>query len=314
MLQITRIFWEWSQTVDLLGLEIPAALALATVATLGYLVGRRSNNVPDEVAARSKRELDRARAVARELEKIARMVRKNLARHHAGLNKFNERVGQLDAQGREAAWMELCREAEEMLAPTLRLANQISNACDMIRHETNHLMTFTEVRTDPLTGVCNRRGMDEALATQFAMLDRYEVAFSVAIFDLDHFKRINDKRGHLEGDRLLHRVASLLDDTARQTDVVARYGGEEFLVVMPETDLEQASIFADRFRARVETELAITLSGGVASALDGDTSDSLLARADAALYAAKSEGRNRVSRHNGRQIESIWEELPAGQS
>ena len=300
--------------MDLLGLEIPATVALAAVATLGYLVGRRLNNVPDDVAARSKRELDRARTVARELEKIARMVRKNLARHHASLNKFKQRVGQLDAQGREAAWTELCREAEEMLTPTLRLANQISSAYDMIRQQTNHLMTFTEIRTDPLTGVCNRRGMDEALATQFAMLDRYEAAFSVAIFDLDHFKRINDKRGHLEGDRLLQRVARLLDDTARQTDVVARYGGEEFLVVMPETNLEQASIFADRFRTKVETELAITLSGGVASALDGDTSDSLLARADAALYAAKSEGRNRVSRHDGRQIESVWEEVPAGQS
>ena len=300
--------------MDLLGLAIPATVALAAVATLGYLVGRRSKNVPDEIAARSKRELDRARAVARELEKIAGMVRKNLARHHASLNKFNERVGQLDAQGREAAWTELCREAEEMLTPTLRLANQISDACDMIRHQTNDGMTFAEKRTDPLTGVRNRRGMDEALATQFAMVDRYEVAFSVAIFDLDHFKRINDRQGHLEGDRLLQRVARLLDDAARETDVVARYGGEAFLVVMPETDLEQASIFADRFRKRVETELAVTVSGGVASALDGDTSDSLLARADAALYAAKAEGRNRVSRHDGRRIESIWEEVPAGQS
>jgi len=217
--------------VDLLGLEIPVTVALAAVATLGYLVGRRSNH-----------------------------------------------------------------------------------ARDIIRQQTNHLMTFTEVRTDPLTGVCNRRGLDDALATQFAMLERYEIKFSVAILDLDHFKRINDKRGHLEGDRLLQQVARLLDDTARQTDVVARYGGEEFVVVMPETDLEGASIFADRFRAKIETELAITASGGVASALDGDTSDSLLERADAALYAAKTEGRNCVLRHDGVQIESIWEEMPAGQS
>ncbi len=300
--------------MDLLGLEIPLTVALAAVATLGYLVGRRSNHARDDVAVRSRRELDRAWAVARELERIAGMVRKSLARHHASVSKFKQRVGELDAQGREAAWMELCREAEEMLAPTLRLANQISNAYDMIRQQTNHLMTFTEVRTDPLTGVCNRRGLDDALATQFAMQERYEIKFSVAILDLDHFKRINDKRGHLEGDRLLQQVARLLDDTARQTDVVARYGGDEFVVVMPETDLEGASVFADRFRARIETDLAITASAGVASALDGDTSDSLLERADAALYAAKTEGRNCVLRHDGVQIESIWAEVPAGQS
>jgi len=300
--------------VDLLAPEIPLTVALAAVAAPGYLVGQRSGIARNDAAARSRRELDRARRVARELEKIAWTVRKDLARHHASLNKFKQRVSQLDAEGREAARMELCSEAEEMLAPTLRLANQISNAYDMIRQQTNHLMTFTEVRTDPLTGVCNRRGMDDALATQFAMLDRYETQFSLAILDLDSFKQINDRRGHLEGDRLLQQVARLLDDTARQTDVVARYGGEEFVVVMPETDLEGASIFAERFRAKIETAVEVTASGGVASAVDGDTPDSLLERADAALYAAKSAGRNCVFRHDGLQTESIWEEVPAGQS
>jgi len=300
--------------VDLFAPEIPLTVALAAVATLGYLVGQRANRARDDLAGRSQRELDRARSVARELEKVAWMVRKDLARHRASLNKFKQRVSQLDAEDREAAWRELCREAEEMLAPTLRLAHQISNAYEMIRQQTNHLMTFTEVRTDPLTGVCNRRGLDDALATHFAMLDRYEVRFSVVILDLDHFKQINDQRGHLEGDRLLRQVARLLDDSARQTDVVVRYGGEEFVVVLPETDLEGAAIFADRFRAKVETEIGITVSGGVASAVDGDTPDSLLERADAALYAAKSAGRNCVFRHDGLQTESIWEELPAGQS
>jgi diguanylate cyclase (GGDEF)-like protein len=198
-----------------------------------------------------------------------------------------------------------------MLAPTLRLASRISDACAMIGAQTRPWATFTNVQTDPLTGVCNRRGLDDALAAQFAGLDRYEVRFSVVIFDLDHFKRINDKGGLLKGDQLLKRAASLLDETARQTDVVARCGGGEFVVVMPETDLVQASIFAERFRARVERELAVTMSGGIASVLDGDTPDSLLARTDAALYAAKLEGGNCLFRHDGRQIESIWEEVPA---
>ncbi len=297
--------------MDLLAYQIPLTVALAAVATLGYLVGRRSNPARDDLAARGKRELERAQAVARELERISWTVRRNLARHHAALNRFKQRVDELDAKGREAAWAELCREADDVLAPTLRLANEISSAYDMIRQQTNHLMTFTEVRTDPLTGVCNRRGLDDALATQFAMAERYRAEFSVAIFDLDHFKRINDKQGHLEGDRLLQQAAALLGDTARRTDVVARYGGEEFVVVMPETNLAQAAAFAERFRTRVEEDLPLTVSGGTASALDGDTPDSLLGRADGALYAAKSAGRNRVLRHDGRQIESIWEEEAA---
>jgi len=134
------------------------------------------------------------------------------------------------------------------------------------------------------------------------------------IFDIDHFKLLNDQQGHLEGDRLLQGVAKLLDDSARETDIVSRYGGEEFVVVMPQTDLEEASIFAERLRATIERELPLTVSGGVTTVLDGDTADSLLARADAALYRAKSAGRNSIFRHDGQQIESIWEEVPADQS
>jgi len=299
--------------VDLWGVHVPVSVVLAIMATLGYLVGRRAGTGQYEAVARSKRALRRAQAVAHELEKIASMVRRNLARHHSSLNKFKQRVGQLNAQQQEAAWTELCREAEEMLAPTLHLATQIAGAYDLIRQQTNHLMTFTEVRTDSLTGVCNRRGLDDTIATQFAFLNRYEVGFSVAIFDIDHFKRINDERGHLEGDRFLQQVARLLDESVRETDIVARYGGEEFVVVMPQTDLEQASTFAERFRVTVEEQLPLTVSGGVTAVVDGDTGDSLLARADAALYAAKSAGRNCIFRHDGQQVESIWEQDPAGQ-
>jgi diguanylate cyclase (GGDEF)-like protein len=199
-----------------------------------------------------------------------------------------------------------------MLAPTLRLASQISDACAVIGEQTDHLTKLTDVRTDALTGVSNRRGLDDALGAQFAILERYGVSFSAVIFDLDHFGRVNEKRGRREADRLLKRVARLLDDTARQTDVVARWGGGEFVVVMPETDLAQASVFAERFRARVDKELAVAMSGGIASVLDGDTPNSLLARAGTALYAAKSGGRNCLFRHDGHQIEPIWEEVPAG--
>jgi diguanylate cyclase (GGDEF)-like protein len=181
----------------------------------------------------------------------------------------------------------------------------------MVRQQANRLTMFSEVRIDPLTGVTNRRGMDEALASQFAVRNRYGLELSVLIMDIDHFKRINDKQGHLEGDRMLQRVARLLHESAREVDLVVRYGGEEFVIVMPRTDLEGAAALAERIRTEVHQQLRLTISGGIATALDGDTPELLLARADAALYEAKAAGRNRVFRHDGTQLEPILEDVPA---
>jgi len=293
--------------IDFWTLQLPVPVALAAVAALGYLAGRRTRSVAEFVATGSKRELRRAQGVAKELEKIALRIRKDLARHHASVAKFKLRVGRLDAQQQEAAWKDLCQEADEMLTSTLQLATQIANAHDQLRQQTSHLMAFTEVRVDPLTGIHNRRGLDDSLAVQLAMLSRYEQPFSVAIFDIDHFKRINDEQGHLQGDIVLQRVAKLLDETVRETDTVARYGGEEFVVVMPQTSLEGACNFAERYRAKVAQYMDLTVSGGVSTAMDGDASSDVLGRADAALYTAKSSGRNCVMRHNGQQIEPIFQ-------
>jgi diguanylate cyclase (GGDEF)-like protein len=291
--------------MDLWTSPIPIPLALAVVATLGYMFGRWVQWPRRQPAEHSQRELRRAQLVASDLEKIACRIRKSLTSHHASVHKFKERVGRLGYQQQEAAWKELCREAEEILKPTLHLATQIAHAYDEIRQQTAHLMSFTEVRTDPLTGIHNRRGLDDALSAQFAMMSRYGTQFSLAIFDIDHFKRINDQEGHLHGDRILQDLARLLDQSVRETDILARYGGEEFVVVMPQTDLEGACIFAERLRARIEQQTPLRISGGVAIARNGDTQESLLARADAAMYEAKSAGRNRVFRHDGERAEAV---------
>jgi diguanylate cyclase (GGDEF)-like protein len=133
----------------------------------------------------------------------------------------------------------------------------------------------------------------------FALLHRYEARFSVEIIDIYHFKKINDSQGHLYGDSILTAVARVLSDSARETDVVARYGGEEFVIVTPQTSVEGACVFAERVRSRVEAALPLTVSVGVANAVEGDNAQTLLARADAALYGAKGAGRNRVFFHTG---------------
>jgi diguanylate cyclase len=288
--------------------QIPAPVALAVIAAVGYLVSRRTRSETTDMVVRSRRELKRAQAVAAELEKIAWTVRKSLATHHDSVSHFKERVSSLSDQHENAAWKDLCREAEDILRPTLQLATQIAAAYDEIRQQSANLMTFTEVRTDPLTGVSNRRGLDDGLSTQFAMLTRYGTPFSVVMFDIDHFKRVNDELGHLHGDRALQELAQLFDESIRETDILARYGGEEFVVVMPHTDIEGACIFAERLRARVESRSTITVSGGAATAHEGDTPDQLIARADTALYAAKSAGRNRVFWCNGQNPEPLTAE------
>ena len=285
--------------------SLPFPMALAVVALVGYLFGRRSRDESDGPADQARRELKRARAVAAELEKIATEIRRDLAAHSSSIGRFKERVSNMGDENDAAGWQKLSREAEEMLQPTIQLASQISHSYDQIRQQMNHLMTFTEVRTDPLTGVSNRRALDESLENLFAMYHRYGTEFSVVIADIDHFKQINDELGHLTGDRILQQVARLLDNDARDTDLVARYGGEEFVLLLPKTQREGACIFADRVRATIDRETKVTISIGVATSLDGDSAQSILARADKALYGAKVAGRNRCWQNLGEDIEAV---------
>ncbi len=289
---------EWSN------LHLSTPVALAAVATIGYFVGRSKREKQSASSeAQARRELKRAQAVAKELEQIADVVRRSLATHHSSVLKFKDRMSSMGSVAKEGAWQDLCAEAEEMLKPTLQLAAQMAAAYDQIRQQSNNLMTFTEVRTDALTGVSNRRALDDTLESLLAMLHRYEQAFSILIVDIDNFKKLNDAQGHLYGDRMLKAVAKLLADTVRETDMVARYGGEEFVIVMPQTPLDGAIIFAERLRQRIEQDLPLTVSGGVTATAEGDDSQTLLARADAALYSAKAAGRNRLFCHTGQSIE-----------
>lgn len=287
---------------DLWAIQIPAPVALGVIAVVGYLFGRSANKKQFTDTVNARRELKRAQLVAKQLEKIAEVLRKDLAKHHSSVARFKDRVATLNGKDQEAGFQDLCREAEEVLAPTMRLASQLSHAYDEIRQQTNSLMSFTEVRTDPLTGISNRRALDEALDTLEAMHTRYDTVFSIAILDIDHFKQVNDLHGHLEGDRALQEVAAMIDDCVRETDLVARYGGEEFVVVMPNTALDGARCFADRLRRKIDSELSLTVSGGVATILPGEKTEGLLGRADQSLYGAKSAGRNRIYYHDGEEI------------
>ncbi len=156
---------------------------------------------------------------------------------------------------------------------------------------------------DHLTGVANRRTFSEAAELELERYRRSPRALSLIVFDADNFKRVNDEYGHPGGDAVLREFGALFTATFRQVDVVARLGGEEFAVLMPSTDLRGANTVGERFRLAVETSavdadgvrIHYTVSGGVAT-MDVDVTglDELMKRADAALYAAKAAGRNRI--------------------
>ena len=159
--------------------------------------------------------------------------------------------------------------------------------------------------TDALTGCLNRRALSEALGQELDRARRYNLALTILLADIDRFKQINDTRGHIAGDSVLRQVGDLLRREARSVDIVARYGGEEFVVVMPETALPGAAIFAERLRGRVmardfadpgEDPLHMTVSIGLASFPDDrvQSADTFVSLADQALYRAKNEGRNLV--------------------
>jgi diguanylate cyclase len=293
---------------DIWSVHIPIPLALAVVATVGYLMGRRTRKATNEIVEHSKRELRHAQIVATELEKITWGIRKSLAKHHANVTRFKDRISKLNDQHDDTAWKDLCREVDEILKPTLKLATQIANAYDEIRQQSATLMSFTEVRTDPLTNVKNRRVLDDTIQAQFALMSRYETPFSLVMLDIDHFKNINDEQGHLHGDRMLQDLARFLDDYVRETDILTRYGGDEFVVVMPQTDEKGARILSERLRAKIQEKLPLTVSGGVTSAQKGDTKETLLARADAALYRSKRSGRNCIFANCGADMERVSEE------
>jgi diguanylate cyclase (GGDEF)-like protein len=163
---------------------------------------------------------------------------------------------------------------------------------------------FAVSRTDPLTGIGNRLRMEEDLAAALARAQRYGHRFSLAIVDVDLFKQFNDGFGHLAGDEALRRVASTLRAGLRSADSVYRYGGEEFVVVLPEQGLMDAVLVVDRMRTALEQERirrperdrVLTFSAGVAELdpVNDENVGTWIARADAALYHAKSNGRNRV--------------------
>jgi two-component system cell cycle response regulator len=193
-------------------------------------------------------------------------------------------------------------EHSELLA---RCDTQIRRKRLQDRLNQNYQRSLSLALTDELTGLYNRRYLFAHLDELIERANRNGIRAALLLFDVDHFKKINDSYGHAVGDEVLRQISARAINSVRSADLVARLGGEEFVVVMPETELEIAAAVAERLRVAIgrrpftvgatATALSLTVSIGVtATASGGDARDQMLARADDALYAAKSGGRDRV--------------------
>lgn len=168
------------------------------------------------------------------------------------------------------------------------------------RHEklTEDIKTLSEI--DHLTEMYNRRKITELFETEYARYKRYKYPLSIILIDIDYFKKVNDEFGHNQGDVMLKEFAEILQTDARESDHVGRWGGEEFLIICPQTDIHGAATLAEKLRKSINeypfTKVGHkTASFGITTCTDDCTFESMINRADKALYSAKSAGRNNVA-------------------
>jgi diguanylate cyclase (GGDEF)-like protein len=256
-------------------------------------------------------------AIAEELERLIKEARDNETRMSTLIDRLSEALVAVasgdfsvqvdrDYRGDPADVLSFLvnntiMELAELVADSdRRAADDRQRLEQLVEARTQELQLLAS--TDELTGILNRRRILEVAAEECQRVARYPETLCFAMFDIDHFKLINDRFGHSVGDQALRLVAGAAKSQLRLQDRMGRYGGEEFLIVFPETSLEGAARVTERVRTAIEAlgphegilRASLTVSAGVAEVARGETLDDVLRRVDAAMYRAKAAGRNQI--------------------
>lgn len=267
---------------------------------------------------RPEADLRRARDLALQLHELTTFVTSSVDQHH-------EQVATIDAQlridnnnnngeGERPVTDLVVGVVGEMIRANRELSGKLFQAQHQLEQKTAEIEAhITEAMTDPLTELPNRRALDEQLVSRLDGWRKHNLPFSLLLIDVDHFKQFNDTHGHQVGDAVLKLVGESLRTALRRHDFVARFGGEEFAVLLPYTTLDDAMIAVRKALGAISEAalvhegeaLRITASGGLANAQSFEDGDSLIRRADEALYDAKEGGRNRGYAHFGNRSAPI---------
>ncbi len=233
------------------------------------------------------------------LETVTKILEEELALETNGTDPNRTRVIEIEEyrKDRSIVWIEnvlsFLRDDQNRPAAILGVSRDVTER----RHLTEELRVLA--RTDPLTGVFNRRHFMEELHREMGRSNRYGVPLSLIMLDIDRFKAVNDRLGHEEGDRVLAGMVELIRKRLRVSDILARWGGEEFLIIAVNTNLEGAAMLADDLLEQLKHRLfprvgALTASFGVTQYRNSESADAVLTRVDNLMYRAKGEGRARV--------------------
>ena len=281
------------------------------------LLGELENRLRDVIHRQGAIKLELSDAQARLKDMLARFVDRlsdfteSTGEYHDKIEKCAERVAAAhDIAELTEVIAEVMRETRTVQESTQRSRSELEELRARV-HDANSEITRLQVeleqtseliRHDPLTGVLNRKGLDEALTRETALARRRGTALCVGLLDIDNFKQINDNHGHQTGDEALQHLVDVVRENVRPQDSVARYGGEEFVVLLPDTLLDSAvatmtrlqRALTKRFFLTRQQKLLITFSAGVAELHDNEAPEEAIDRADKAMYIAKRSGKNRV--------------------
>lgn len=278
-----------------------------------------------ELETRLRDVINRQGALKHELSEAQARLKEMLARFVDRLGDFSESTGEyhdkIEKCAERIADAADISELTEVIAEVMRETRTVQESTRRSREELDELRTRVNhangeitrlqieleqtselIRHDPLTGVLNRKGLDEALARETALAQRRGTALCIGLLDVDNFKLINDQHGHQTGDEALQHLSEVVRENVRPQDSVARYGGEEFVILLPDTQLDSAvntlvrlqRALTKRFFLARQQKLLITFSAGVVQMHADESPESAIDRADKAMYIAKRSGKNRV--------------------
>lgn len=303
-------------------LQIAAGIAIGLwIARKGAESAKPSatrDNSADATAAEDRR---RATQLAADLQGLTATLASSVRKHNAAIDAVDKRLRKETQDFKEQAPLASGQAAPltslivgvvgEILSSNQQLQKDLVHAEAELDRQADELAEQRrQSLTDPLTGLPNRRALDDHLRNRLDAWRKHRSPFSLLMLDIDHFKRLNDSYGHQAGDAALVAFGQAISAGLRKHDVVARFGGEEFAVLLPYTSLEEASAAVDKVSAQIaQLEVAFdghpmhpTASGGLASIAPHESADSIIGRADAALYAAKQNGRDRTYYHDGVEV------------